>query len=131
MPTINGGYISFGGTGTSSSSSSSGIQTINSQSGPDITITGGSGIYVQTNNNIITINASGIGTVNKYVATFTAISSGLFSHNLNTRNIILNVFDTSFLVPERIEPDKIKIEDLDHVSLVFNKNTTGYIVIMG
>lgn len=128
MSSILGGYISFGG-GGSGSGSSSGIQSINNQTGPDISIIGESGIYVRTENNTIIIGSSGVSSsCDTFAQNFTAITSGAFDHNLGTRDIIVAVYDNSG-PPRQILPDNIILDTLNRASVLFNAQQTGRVVI--
>ena len=112
--------------------SSSGIQSINAQTGPAITINGVNGISITTTTNTITVNAagiSGVSTLTKYYASFSSISSGLFTHNLGTEYVIVQVYDDQ--VPRRqMLPNEIKIENSNEVSVLFNSPQTGRVVII-
>lgn len=77
-------------------------------------------------------SGGGTGTVNKYSASFTNITSGNFSHGFNTRDLIVAVYDngTSIRPPYEILPDEVILETLDVVGLKFNKAQSGRIVIL-
>jgi hypothetical protein len=130
-----GGIVSLGGTpgsGTSGGGSTSGIVTINNQFGPAITIVGLSGITVLTTLNTITIvgPGSGISTVSKFAAAFSSIVSGIFTHNLGTVDVIVQVFDTPGGGGKVILPDQIIVENANQISLTFNRPQSGKVVII-
>lgn len=114
--------------------SSSGIIEINGQFGQAIQISGINGIDVtQPRSNLILIDGasiSGVGSVNKFATDFTGMVSGLFSHGLNTLDVIVQVRD-HLSAGKVLIPDEIVIEDLDHVSIIFNIPTDGRVVILG
>lgn len=68
--------------------------------------------------------------VTKFAATFLGITSGLFTHGLNTRDVMVQIYDTSG-PPRQIMPDEVILDTLDAVSLLFNTAQSGRIVIMG
>lgn len=68
--------------------------------------------------------------VTKFSASFLGITSGLFTHGLNTRDVIVQVYDTSG-PPKQIFPDEVILDTLDTISLLFNMAQSGRIVIMG
>lgn len=74
-----------------------------------------------------TISVSG---VTKYAAAYLNVSSGLFSHSLGTRDVVVNCWDDSG-PPRKIMPDEVILDTLDALSLVFNRPQTGRVVIMG
>lgn len=128
-----GGIVSVGGSSGGSSGSTSGIQTINpgGNSGPTVTITGVNGISVTGGGNQIVINGASLsGTVTKFASSFTAITSGLFTHNLNTLDVIVQVRDGVSGGASVILPDAIIIENLNQVSVLFNTPQTGRVVII-
>jgi len=135
-----GGIVSLGGGSSGGSGSTSGIQSINGQTGPAITITGVNGITVTAAGNVITINGASIsgqtGTISgvsvnavaSYSALFSSLTSGIFSHNFNTRETIVQIYDTSS-PPRVIFPDEIISENLNQTSVIFNRPQNGRIVI--
>lgn len=134
-----GGGSSGGGGG-----SGSGIQSINSQTGPAVVIVGVNGISVSAGGNTIVINGAGLsgligsstGTISgvsinavvSYSALFSNLSSGLFSHNFGTRETIVQVYDNSS-PPQVIWPDAIISENLNQISVLFNTPQDGRVVI--
>ncbi len=68
--------------------------------------------------------------VTKFAASFLGITSGIFAHGLNTRDVLVQVYDVSG-PPRQILPDDVIIDTLDAVSLLFNVAQTGRVVIMG
>lgn len=128
-----GGIVSVGGSSGGSGGSTSGIQTINpgGNTGPTVTFVGVNGITVTSPaaNTVLIDGASLSGTVTKFAASFAGITSGLFTHNLNTLDVIVQVQDNQ--VPRRvIHPDEIKIENSNQVSVLFNTPQDGKVVIV-
>lgn len=126
-----GGIVSLGGSsGSGGGGSTSGIQSINSQTGPAVSIAGVNGIIVTAGGNVITIDGAGAsGTTSKFAASFSSISSGLFTHNLGSLDVIVQVYDNSS--PRRaIMPDDILLENANQVSVIFNIPQTGRIIIV-
>ena len=68
--------------------------------------------------------------VTKFSAAFLGITSGMFTHGLNTRDVLVQVYDTSG-PPRQILPDDVILDTLDAVSLLFNVAQSGRVVIMG
>ena len=134
-----GGIVSLGGapgSGTSSGSSGSGIVVINpgTNVGPSVLFQGVNGVTVTSPAaNTVLINGAGASgtasTVTKYSAQFAGITSGLFNHNLNTLDVIVQVY-SSGIIRRQMIPDKIIVEHYNAVSVVFNFPTTGYVVII-
>ena len=125
--------FSLGGSTSGSSGggggSTSGIIAINNQLGPAISIVGVSGIGVILSNNIITIFGSG-SSVNKFAATFVGITSGLFTHNLGTLDVLVQVYDAPGGGGKVIIPDQIVVENDVQISLRFNRPQSGKVVII-
>lgn len=138
-----GGIVSLGG--GSAGGAASGIQTLNpgNNIGPTVQINGVNGISVTSpSSNTILIDGAGlsglIGNVSisgvsrnlvaSYSASFSSLTSGIFSHNFNTRETIVQVYDNS-LPPRVLFPDSIVSENLDQVSVLFNRPQTGRVVI--
>lgn len=67
---------------------------------------------------------------NQYSATFTNITSGIFNHNLGTRDVIVQVRDNG-APPREIIPDAVVYDTLDDISLIFNVPVTGRVTIIG
>lgn len=126
------GIISFGGTSTSSTGSSSGIQSVNGAIGPAITIVGGSGIQVDTVGNVITISASGTstGTVNRFSAAFTNVTDAVFTHGLGTQFVLVQTYDDQ-VPPHVFIPDEIIVVDANNVRLKNNRPQNGQVLIIG
>jgi hypothetical protein len=128
-----GGIVSVGGgTGGGGSGSASGITEINGQIGPVITIVGVNGISVTVpvSNTILIDGVALSGTVTKYAASFAGITSGIFTHNLGTEDVIVQIYTLAF--PRmQMWPDKIKIENSNQVSVLYNSPQSGRIIIMG
>ena len=128
-----GGIVSLGGGSSGGSGSTSGIQSINGQTGPAIVITGVNGIVVTAGGNLITIDGAGAsgstGSVSKFAASFVGITSGLFTHNFGTLDVIVQVFNDQ--APRRaIFPDQIVVDNINQVSVLFNRPQSGRIVII-
>ena len=124
-----GGLIHLGGGTSSGSGSSSGIFSINSATGPAIVFTGISGIQVIPSGNTILI----AGSFSKYSANFVNLTSGIFSHNLNTLDVIVQVRDTGVIgkrPPAVIMPDEIVFDNSNQISIIFNKSQDGRVVII-
>lgn len=128
-----GGIVSLGGGSGGSSGSGSGIQSINTQTGPNVVIVGVNGIEVTTPSpNIILVDgagASGVNSVSKFAASFSAITSGLFTHGLGTLDVIVQVYDNG---SPRLQlfPDQIRVENINQVSVLFNTPQSGRVVII-
>ena len=128
-----GGIVSVGGTSGGGSGSTSGIQSINGQTGPAVTIVGVNGIQVTAAGNQIVIDGAGAsgtsGGTTKFAASFSSITSGIFTHGLSTLDVIVQVYDDS--APRRaIMPDDIIVENTAQVSLIFNTPQSGRVVIV-
>lgn len=128
-----GGIVSVGGSSGGGSGSASGIQSINGQTGPAVTITGVNGIVVTAGGNQIVIDGAGAsgtsGGTTKFAASFSSISSGLFTHGLGTLDVIVQVYDNGS--PRRaIMPDDIIVENTTQISLIFNTPQSGRVVIV-
>lgn len=129
-----GGIVGLGGGSSSGGGgSTSGIQSINSQTGPAIIIAGVNGITVTAGGNQILIDGAGAsgttGGAAKFAASFSSISSGVFTHGLNTLDVLVQVFDNQ--TPRRLlMPDDIIVDNVNQVSVIFNTPQTGRIVIV-
>lgn len=128
-----GGIVSVGGTGGSGSGSSSGIQSLNSQTGPAIVLVGVNGINVTAGGNIITIDGAGASGVSsgssKFASDFSSIVSGVFTHGLGTLDVIVQAYDDQ--IPRRwIIPDQIVVDNINQVSLIFNRSQSGRVIII-
>lgn len=126
-----GGLISLGGGSSSNSGSSSGIQSLNSQTGPSVLIAGVNGISVSSPaSNFILIDASSLSGI-KYAANFTNITSGAFQHNFNTLDVLVQIRDLgqAGYAPETLIPDKIIFDNLNQISIIFNTPQTGRVII--
>lgn len=131
-----GSIVSLGGTPGSGTggggSNGSGIVVINpgNNLGPAVLFQGVSGVVVTSPSpNVIQIAASGTSNVNKFVASFVGITSGLFTHGLGTLDVIVQVYNDRS--PRRqMLPDEIRIENSNQVSVLFNSPQSGRIVIV-
>lgn len=112
-------------------SDGSGINDINGALGPSITLDGANGANVLTNGNTLTVDVSALSGLvpTKFAASFVDISSGLFTHNLGTEDVIVQVRDDR-VPPRVIQPDDIIIENTNQVSILFNRSQTGRAVII-
>jgi len=125
-----GGIVSVGGgIGGGGGGSSSGITDINGQTGPSVTLVGTSGIEISpvAPNQI---NIGFTGSVSKFAASFVGITSGLFTHGLNSMDVIVQVRDAVTGGASVLIPDMIIVENLNQVSLLFNTPQTGRVVII-
>jgi hypothetical protein len=75
-----------------------------------------------------TITDVSISAVASYTASFTHLVSGIFNHNFNTRETIVQLYDNSS-PPRVIVPDEIISENLNQVGVIFNTPQTGRVVI--
>jgi len=126
-----GGIVSLGGGSSGGSGSTSGIQSINGQTGPSIQVVGVNGIAVTAGGNQILVDgagASGTTNVSKFAASFSSITSGLFTHNLGTLDVIVQVRDN--IRRRVIMPDDIIVENTNQISLIFNKPQSGRVVVI-
>lgn len=130
-----GGIVSVGG-GSGGGGASSGIQTINpgNNTGPTVGFQGVNGIEVTSPTaGVILIDgagASGVGgSATKFAASFTAATSGLFTHGLGTLDVIVQVYNDE---SPRLQllPDQIRIENSNQVSVLFNRPQSGRVVII-
>jgi len=128
-----GGIVSVGGGSSGSGGSTSGIQSINGQTGPAISIVGVNGINVTAGGNQIVIDGAGASGVSsgatKFAASFVAVTSGLFTHNLGTMDVIVQVYDSG---SPRLQlfPDQIRVENSNQVSVLFNTPQSGRVVVI-
>jgi|APGre2960657404_1045060.scaffolds.fasta_scaffold11981_4 hypothetical protein len=140
-----GGIVSIGGgsSGGGSGGSTSGILDINGQLGPSILISAVNGISISTAANVITVDASSLSgiipsginrppPVVSYSASFSNISSGFFSHNFNTKDVVVQVYEGQIANPNnQILPDEVILENYDSISVIFNSPQTGRVVVQG
>lgn len=151
-----GNIVSVGGAGGSGGGGgSSGIQFLNNQPGPSVTLVGTSGVVIapvapniinigfaqsgvvgvngidvqQVGGNFVVDGASlsGASSVSKFAAPFTNITSGVFTHSFDTLDVIVQVYDTSRRL---MLPDAIIVENGDQVSVLFNRPQSGRVVII-
>jgi hypothetical protein len=135
---IGGGSSNGGGGGTTS-----GIIDINSQVGPSILVNSANGISVNTTANVITIDGASLSglipsgvnrppPVVSYAQSFSNISSGLFHHNFNTKDLIVQIYEGQIISPNnQIIPDEVILENYDSLSIIFNTPQTGRVVVQG
>ena len=126
-----GGIVSVGG-GSGSGSAASGITTINpgGNTGPTIDFQGVNGIVVTSPfSNIILIDGAGASGVSKFAASFSSITSGIFTHGFGTLDVLVQVYDDRSPRRQMI-PDEIKIENSNQVSVLFNRPQSGRVVIV-
>ena len=63
---------------------------------------------------------------------FAGVTTHTVTHGLGTDNIVIQVYDTTVgAVPEQIQPDAIKIDNNNQVTIDFAVARTGYVVITG
>jgi len=100
---------------------------LTSQSG----VVGVNGITVSQVGGNFVIDGSSISGVSatKFAASFVSTTSGVFTHNLNTLDIIVQIYDDQ--VPRRwLLPDEIVVDDVNRVSVLFNRPQSGRIVVI-
>ncbi len=111
----------------------SGIESVNGQSGPHITNVGVNGIGITAASDEILFDGSALsGLVTStpcFTSSFSNTTSGAFDHSLGTRNLVVEIYDDSS-PPELIIPDKIVYDTLDRISLLFNGLQSGNITII-
>lgn len=117
-----GGIVSIGGGSSGSGGGGlSGIASINSDAGPNITLVGVSGV------NILPVGGGVINIgVACFQANFTDITSETFIHNLDSTCVIIQVFNSNGVM---IVPDEVAIDDSNSVSISFNKPQSGWVNI--
>lgn len=124
-----GGIINIAGGGGTSTGAASGIQSINGEDGPSISINSPDGtINVTSQSDTISLSASGILALRAY--NFSTITSGTFNHGLGTRDLLVQIYDDGG-PPHMIIPDEIILDTLDDLSLTFNYPTSGRVIIVG
>jgi len=64
-----------------------------------------------------------------YSETFTSVSSITATHNLNTQNVIVQVYDNES-PPNQVFPDSIALTDADNVTVAFNTTQSGRVVVI-
>jgi hypothetical protein len=74
--------------------------------------------------NAASVASSGI--TGAYTASFTDFTSGSFTHNLNTRNIVVAVYDTNYT---EIIPETVTLSNLNTVFLEFGVSSSGHLVV--
>lgn len=58
--------------------------------------------------------------------TFTNATSKVVTHNFNTRNILVSVYDNEY---NQIIPQSVNVANLNTVTVTFNPATTGFVVV--
>lgn len=58
--------------------------------------------------------------------TFTNVTSKVVTHNFNTRNILVSVYDNQY---NQIIPQSVNVANLNTVTVTFNPATTGFVVV--
>lgn len=128
---LGGGIVRVGG-GSGSGGTTSGIQSINLQTGPSVAITGVNGISVTAGGNLITIDGSGIsgGSASGlcYHQDFVNLSSVTGVHNFGTLEVIAQVYDPYGFM---LMPNFIRVIDVNTVVVDFNSTRSGKLVILG
>lgn len=118
----------------------SGLHSLNGETGPDVTLIGDtfSSITVPSSNHIkVNIDPSGIMDSRKYVEAFTSLTNyalgafRTFTHGLGTYDVVVQTYDTSAPNGKLIMPDDIVIEDENSVTVYYNAQTAGRVVIIG
>ncbi len=103
-----------------------GITSVNGQSGPALTVLGGSGISIDnTGTNQITINASGL---RKTAATFANSLTWTLVHNFGTSDVIVQTYDN---VMRQIIPDTTDSSNPNQVIVSHNVMQAGRMIIIG
>jgi hypothetical protein len=74
--------------------------------------------------NAASVASSGI--TGAYTASFTDFTSGSFTHDLNTRNIVVAVYDTNYT---EIIPETVTLSNLNTVFLEFGVSSSGHLVV--
>jgi hypothetical protein len=123
-----GRIVIVGGVG-----SGSGITTLNpgENTGPTVNFTGVNGINITGGSNEIVVDGTAVsGSISKFAASFSNITSGIFTHGLNTLDVLVQVRDTDTGGANIIIPDQIIIENLDQVSVLFNRPQNGRVIIV-
>ena len=65
----------------------------------------------------------------KFAASFSNITSGVFTHGLGTLDVVVQIYDDQ--VPRRvILPDEIVIDNVNQASVLFNRPQSGRIIII-
>jgi hypothetical protein len=93
-------------------------------------IIAGSGISIDQSTGDVTITSTGGGgtTTGTIVSSsFTNVTSTSFVHNFNTKNILVEVFDTN---SNRIYPDSLTLTTEDKIDITFASPQSGYFVIL-
>jgi hypothetical protein len=123
---IGGNFVVDGAALSGLITPSGGIGGINGQIGPHLDIKGANGIDVTVpSENCLLIDAAGVS--GKFSAPFTNITSGIFTHNFGTLDVIIQVFNSDRNV---ILPDNIIVENGEQVSVLFNRPQSGRVVIV-
>jgi len=109
----------------------SGINAVNGDTGPNIDLVGVNGIEVTAvGGGTIVIDGAGASGTLKFAASFTNVVSGQFTHNLGTRDVVVQIYEESPLAIQII-PDRIIRDTPDTVSVLFNRAQSGRVVIVG
>jgi hypothetical protein len=67
--------------------------------------------------------------VTKFAASFSSITSGIFTHGLNSLDVLVQLYDDR--TPRRqMFPDEIIVENSNQVSVLFNSPQSGRVVIL-
>lgn len=70
------------------------------------------------------------GSISKFTASFSNITSGQFIHGLNSRDVLVQVYEESPLALQII-PDEIVRDFPNIISLVFNRPQSGRVIVIG
>jgi hypothetical protein len=94
-----------------------------------INVVGASGVYVDIIGQTMTITGAAT-PIKSFAASFGAATSWTVSHNLNTTDVQVDVYDAS--TPRlAIIPDAIALTDANTVTITFNVAQAGRVVITG
>lgn len=94
-----------------------------------ISVVGASGIVVDAVGQTITITP-GNTLVRSYAENFTNTTSQVFTHNLNTLDVVVSVYDNQGQ-PQEVIPDSIELTDANSITVKFNVLQSGRVVIVG
>ena len=109
----------------------SGINAINGDFGPNIDLVGINGIEVNPlGNGQIQIDGAAVSGVSKFSQAFSGVTEATCVHNFGGFDIHTQVISTVG-VTEVIIPDRIIMDDINTVRVLFNRAFTGSVIIIG